>query len=177
MDATLEWWANSSFMLGPFDVVVEDVRVGRLRDVARLEELRQTHDLGPEFTLRFGADDTVEVVVGRPDDDGRFGLGALEDNATGEYTETDDVALTAAWLTGAGFVNTESTSGTGGSGSRLFQRDDGWEIRYQCVRGTWTLELKPPHGRYISFPRARVRTTEPCWREEVPELVTMLTRP
>jgi hypothetical protein len=96
MHADLEWWANSSLMLGPFPVVVEDVRGGRLRDVDRLEDLRMTHDLDPAFTLRFGDDSTIEVIVGRPDDDGRFTLSALDEDGLGEdgggeFTETDDV--------------------------------------------------------------------------------------
>ncbi|GIJ48043.1 hypothetical protein Val02_49290 [Virgisporangium aliadipatigenens] len=101
----------------------------------------------------------------------------MEENGTGEFTETDDVVRTAAWLTEAGFINTLSTSSTGGNGSRLFEREDGWEIRYQCVLGTWTLEMKPPHGTYVSFSRIRVHTTEPCWYQEVPELITLLTPP
>lgn len=175
MDGDLEWWANSSFMLGPFPIVVEDVRTGRLRDVTHLENLRQTHDLDPAFTLRFGDDSTIEVVLGRPDDDGRFTLSALEENGTGEFSETDDVALTVVWLTEHGFVNTQSTSSTGGNGTRLFERNDGWEVRYQCVLGVWTLELKPPQGRYVSFTRVRPGVAEPCWHEELPELITMMT--
>ncbi len=173
----MEWWANGSFMLGPFPVVVEDIQTGRLREVAHLEDLRQTHDFDPAFTLRFGDGSTVEVIVGRPDDDGRFGLSALEENGTGEFTETGDVALTAAWLTEHGFVNVESTSSTGGNGSRRFVRNDGWEVRYQCVLGIWTLELKPPQGAYVSFSRVRVRVAEPCWHHELPELITMLAPP
>lgn len=173
VDAALEWWANRSFLLGPFPVVVEDVRTGRLRDMTHLEGLRQTHGLDPAFTLRFEDDSTIEVV-GRPDDEGRFALSALEDTGTGEFTETDDVALTAAWLTEHGFVNTQSTSSSGGNGSRLFERNDGWEVRCQRVLGAWTLELKPPQGTYVDFSRVRVRTTEPCWRQELPELITML---
>jgi hypothetical protein len=175
VDADLEWWANQSFMLGPFPVVVEDTRAGRLRDLTNLEDLRQTHDLDPAFTLRFGDGSTIEVIVGRPDDDGRFGLSALTENDTGEFTETVDVARTAAWLTEHGFVNAQSTSSTGGNGSRQFVRDDGWEVRYQCVLGTWTLELKPPHGTYVSFTRVRTCTAEPCWHQELPELISMLS--
>ncbi|MEV4510241.1 hypothetical protein AB0K00_14900 [Dactylosporangium sp. NPDC049525] len=177
MEADLEWWANGSFALGPFPVVVEDVRAGRLRDVTHLEDLRQTHDLDPAFTLRFDDDATIEVIVGRPDDDGRFSLTALEENGTGEFTETGDVARTAAWLTEHGFGNAQSTSSTGGNGSRLFVRDDGWEVRYQRVLGVWTLELKPPHGAYVSFSRVRASTGEPCWHQELPELITTLTAP
>ena len=176
MDANLEWWANTSFMLGPFPIVVEDAQTGRLRDVAHLEDLRQTHDFDPAFTLRFEDDSTIAVVVGRPDDEGRFGLSALEDNGTGEFTETEDVSLTATWLTEHGFVNV-STSSSGGNGSRLFERTDGWEVRYQRVLGAWTLELKPPHATYVSFLRVRLQTTEPCWHQELPQLITMLTPP
>ncbi|GLW29122.1 hypothetical protein [Actinoplanes regularis] len=125
MEGELEWWANSSLLLGPFPVVVEDVRTGRLRDVTHLEGLRQTHDLDPAFTLRFGDDSTIEVVLGRPGDDGRFALSALDESDTGDFTETNDVALTAAWLTEHGFVNTQSTSSTGGNGTRLFERMTG----------------------------------------------------
>ena len=175
VEANLEWWGNSSFMIGPFPVVVDDVRSGQLRDVTHLEDLRQTHDLDPMFTLRFGAGSTIEVLLDRPDDDGRFGLNSSPENATGEFAETDDVALTAAWLTEHGFANVESTSSAGGSGSRLFVRADGWEVRYQCVADTWTLELKPPQGRYVSFSRIRIRTTKPCWHEELPELIFILT--
>lgn len=172
VEAQLEWWANSSFAFGPFPVVVEDVQTGRLRHTTHLEDLRQTHDLDPAFTLRFGDDTTIEVVVGRPDDEGRFSLTALEETGTGEFTEPEDVALTAAWLTEHGFVNSQTTSSSGGNGSRLFERNDGWEVRYQCVLGTWTLELKPPQGAYVDFARVRVRTTQPCWHEELPELIT-----
>jgi hypothetical protein len=175
VDADLEWWANSSFMFGPFAVVVEDTRTGRLQDPAHLEDLRQTHDLDPAFTLRFGDGSTIEVIVGRPDDDGRFALSALEDNDTGEFTETGDVARTAAWLSEHGFVSVQSTSSTGGNGSRLFVRDDGWEVRYQCVLGAWTLELKPPQGTYVSFTRVRTRTAEPAWHVELPELIARLS--
>ena len=171
MDADLEWRANSWFVVGPFPVVVEDERSGRLRDVTHLEDLRQTHDLGPAFTLVFSDDSMIEVIVGRPDDDGRFALSALAENGTGEFVETDDVALTAAWLTEHGFVNAQSTFGTGGNGTRLFERNDGWAVRYQCVLGVWTLELKPPQGAYVSFSRVRSRTSEPCWHEELPELI------
>jgi hypothetical protein len=59
-------------------------------------------------------------------------------------------------------------------GTRLFERNDGWEVRYQRVLGAWTLELKPPQGTYVDFSRVRVRTTESCWRKELPELITML---
>ena len=177
MEADLEWWGNRSFMIGPFPVVVEDVRSGRLRDAEHREDLRQTHDLDPVFTLRFADASTIEVLVGRPDDDGRFGLHASLDHGSGEFTETDDVARTAAWLTERGFATVQSTSGSGDHGSRLFVRADGWEVRYQCVAGSWTLELKPPRSTYVSFSRVRVRTTEPCWYQELPELVSTLTRP
>jgi hypothetical protein len=175
VDGDLEWWANSWFVLGPFPVVVEDVRHGRLRDVTHLEDLRQTHDLDPAFTLRFGDDSRIEVILGRPGDDGRFTLSTLEENTTGEFTETDDVALTAAWLTGHGFTETMSTSSTGGNGTRSFERNDGWGVRYQCVLGAWTLELKPPQGTYVSFSRVRTRTSAPSWHEELPELITLMT--
>jgi hypothetical protein len=88
VDANLEWWANSSLMLGPFPIVVEDdARTARLRDLTHLEDLRQTHDLGPDFTLRFGDDSSIEVVVGRPDDAGRFGLTLLEENGSGDLSK------------------------------------------------------------------------------------------
>lgn len=175
VDASLEWWANGSTLLGLFPVIVEDVRAGRLRDVVHLEELRQIHDLDPVFTLRFGDDSTIDVVVGRPDDDGRFGLSSLRGDDTTVFTEPEDVALTAAWLTANGFVNSWSTSSTGGNGSRLFERDDGWAVRYQCVLGTWTLELQPPLGTFVSFSRVRVRAGAPCWHRELPDLIAMLT--
>ena len=175
MNASLEWWANSSFLVGQFPVVVEDVRTGRLRDVAHLEELRQTHDLDPAFTLRFGDNSTIDVVVGRPDDDGWFGPSDLQDEDTAAFTEPEDVARTAAWLTANGFVNSWSTSSTGGNGSWLFERDDGWAIRYQCVLGTWTLELQPPHGTFVSLCRVHVRATASCWHREVPDVLAVLT--
>ncbi|MFB9410520.1 hypothetical protein [Dactylosporangium matsuzakiense] len=175
MDASLEWWANRSTLLGRFSVVVEDVRTGRLRDVAHLEELRELHDLDPVFTLRFGDDSTIDAVVGRPDDDGRFELSSPQGDDTTAFTEPEDVTLTAAWLTANGFVNSWSTSSTGGNGSRLFERDDGWAVRYQCVLGTWTLELQPPHGTFVSFSRVRDRAGTSSWHRELPALIAMLT--
>ncbi|MEV6345503.1 hypothetical protein [Actinoplanes sp. NPDC051851] len=158
-------------MIGPFRVVIADVASGKLCDPAQLEDLRQTHDLDPAFTLRFADDSTIEVVVGRPGDDGGFTLTALDDNATGDFAETEDVALTTSWLTANGFTHVQSTSSTGGNGSRWFARDDGWEVRYQCVLGVWTLELKPPGATYADFTRLRTRTGEPCWHHELPDLI------
>jgi hypothetical protein len=76
VEATLEWWANSTLAMASFPIVVENERTGRLRDVTHREDLRQTHDLDEAFTLRFSDDSTIEVLISRPDDDGRFTLTA-----------------------------------------------------------------------------------------------------
>ncbi|GAB7050896.1 hypothetical protein [Catenuloplanes indicus] len=172
MEADLEWWATSSFMVGPVPVVVhEDATAGRVRDLAALEELRFMHDVDALFTLRFRDGSAVEVIVGRPGDDGEFTLtGAEAEAGLAEFSETDDVARTAAWLTEQRFVTARSAR-SGATGSRLFVRDDGWEVRYTCVLGAWTWELKPPGGAWVSFPEVRAETGEPCWHREIPHLI------
>jgi hypothetical protein len=138
----------------------------RLRDLDSLEDLRDIHDWDPMFTLQFPDGTTRDVAVGRPDDDGHFTLidadaaAAIEAAATSDQDPTRllpepaDVASATAWLHEHGFATHEHSRGGKLSGSRLFERSDGWRARYSCVLGTWSLELSPPkHHRFTSLHR------------------------
>jgi hypothetical protein len=165
VDAELEWQLNTALSIGPWAVSVSnDVTHAKLHDTRTLEDLRETHNWGPIFTLRFPDGTTRDVAVGRPDDDGTFALvdiptvTALEAAATvkespdGLLSEPEAVANTTTWLHQHGFTTREHSRAGKISGSRLFDRQDGWRVRYNCVLGTWSLELSPPtHHRFSSL--------------------------
>lgn len=135
------------------------------------------------FTLRFRNGTTRDVVVGRPDDDGSFTLidvnaaaalesaAAVEPGPDGPLPEPEPVANTTRWLHEHGFTTREhSRSGTI-SGSRLFERQDGWRVRYSCVLGTWSLELsRPAHDKYTSFHHLS-QDKNTAWRDVLPTLI------
>lgn len=178
VDADLEYPLNSALSIGPWPVRVSaDNTRAQLADLDGLEDLREIHGWGPMFTLRLADGATRDVVIGRPDDDGTFALvdpaaaAALEVAATaghGPLPEPAHVASTTRWLHEHGFVTREHSRGGTPSGSRLFQRDDDWRVRYSCVLDTWSLELSPPaHHRFTSL-RLDENTT---WLDAVSTLV------
>jgi hypothetical protein len=185
LDADLEWQLNTSLSIGPWPVVINaDASNGRLRDPDSLEDLRDIHNWSPWFTLRFSDDTTRDVVVGRPDDDGSFTLinaeaaAALEAAAADEprpdglLPEPKPVADTTTWLHQHEFTTREHSRGGAHSGSRLFERQDGWRVRYSCVLGTWTLELSPPeHQQFTSFQHL-CRDEHTSWRDALPALIS-----
>jgi hypothetical protein len=155
----------------------------RLRDLQLLEDLRDTHDLDPMFTLRFPDGATRTVVLGRPDDDGTFELidghvaaeweaaAVFEETADGFPPEPDAVADTTRWLHEHGFATRHGSRGGKLSGSRHFERDDGWRVRYSCVLGAWSLELSPPgHDRFMNLHRLRP-DQDTAWHETLPPLI------
>jgi hypothetical protein len=165
VDADLEWQLNTTLSIGPWAVRIStDLTRARLHDLDALEDLREIHGWDPMFTLRFPDGTTCDVAVGRPDDDGTFALIdadtaiALEAAATfsespdGVLPEPESVANTTTWLHEHGFTTREHARAGKLSGSRLFERQDGWRVRYSCVLGTWSLELSPPtHHRFNSL--------------------------
>jgi hypothetical protein len=184
VDADLEWQLNGALSIGPWPVCVSaDATHGRLRDLDSLEDLRDIHNWDPLFTLRFPNGEKQDVAIGRPDDDGSFTLidataaAAMEAVATfdespdGLLPEPEEVAQTTTWLHEHGFTTREHARGGKLSGSRLFDRGDGWRVRYSCVLGTWSLELSPPaHHRFTSFHRL-YRDKNTAWRDALPALI------
>jgi hypothetical protein len=184
VDADLEWGLNSSLIIGPWAVRISpDAEHATLRDLGTLEDLRQTHNLDPIFTLRFTDDTTHDVVVGRPDDDGAFTITdadtavALE-NETGQQggsggalAEPAPVAEATGWLHEHGFDTSEQATAGRLCGSRLFERRDGWRVRYSCVYGTWALELSPPGRQGFNSLRHFYPGQEPAWRDALPALI------
>ncbi|WJK41238.1 hypothetical protein O7608_01950 [Solwaraspora sp. WMMA2056] len=184
MDADLEWQLNHALSIGPWPVHVStDASHARLRDLDTLEDLRDMHDWGPMFTLRFPDGTTRDVAVGRPDDDGSFTLidadtaaaieaaAASAQDSEGPLAEPADVATATAWLHDHGFVTRGYSRSGGISGSRLFERGDGWRARYSCVFGTWSLELSSPESsRFTSFHRL-CRDKNATWRDALPTLI------
>ncbi|BCB88739.1 hypothetical protein Psuf_060520 [Phytohabitans suffuscus] len=184
VEADLQWQLNSTLSIGPWPVHVStDASHARLRDLDALEDLRDIHNWDPMFTLRFSDGITRDVAVSRPDDDGSFTLidadaaAAIEAATTsdqdpnGLLPEPADVASATAWLHEHGFATREHSRGGKLSGSRLFERSDGWQARYSCVLGTWSLELSPPeHHRFTSFHRLR-RDKKTAWRDALPTLI------
>jgi hypothetical protein len=163
--ADLEWRLNTSLSIGPWAVEVSpDLTRGRLCDVGTLEALRETHDWDPVFTLRFADDATIDVAVGRPGDDGTFTLADAEhemareagtpavESPGGVVPEPGPVADATTWLHEQGFAGREHARSGKLSGSRLFDRQDGWRVRYSCTFGTWSVEVAPPaHQRFTSL--------------------------
>jgi hypothetical protein len=184
VDAELEWQLNNALSIGPWAVSVgTDVTHARLRDMGTLEDLRETHNWDPMFTLRFPDGSTRDVAVGRPDDDGTFALvdvdavTALEAAATfdegpdGQLPEPERVARTTGWLHHHGFTTREQSRAGKLSGSRLFERQDGWRVRYSCVLGTWSLELSPPtHHGFNSFNHL-CPDKNAAWYDALPTLI------
>jgi hypothetical protein len=184
LDAELVWHLNASLSVGPWPVTIDAHGThGRMPDPGLLEDLRETHGWSPWFTLRFSDGTTHEVVVGRPDDDGSFTLTdadaaeALENTAADEpgpdgmLLEPTPVADTTTWLHRHGFTTREHGRGGTLSGSRLFERPDGWRVRYSCVLGTWSLELSPPEQQQFTSLRRLCRDGHTSWRDALAALI------
>lgn len=184
VEADLEWQLNSALSIGPWPVRVSaDATHARLRDLDTLEDLRDIHSWDPMFTLRFPDGTTRDVAVGRPDDDGTFILidadaaaaieaaATLDEGPNGLLPEPEQIARTTTWLHGHGFATREHSRGGKLSGSRLFERTDGWRVRYTCVLGTWSLELSPPaHHRFTSFHHL-CPDESTAWHDALPKLI------
>jgi hypothetical protein len=185
MDADLMWGVNSSLSIGPWAVRISaDADRATLHDLGTLEDLREIHNWDPIFTLRFTDDTTHDVVVGRPDDDGTFTITdagtavALEQETGGEKAgpggflpEPAPVAEATNWLHEHGFGSREHATAGKLCGSRLFDRHDGWRVRYSCVYGTWSLELSPPGRDGFNNLRHFFPHQEPAWRDALPALI------